>query len=76
LRRWGWNPEGFHVYGIDPRVYTRTLDYEEFKSTLGLVLGSNPLAVYFRFVTVGMVGRVAICNVVHGWDVGGHLVTH
>lgn len=41
------------VYSIDPRVYNRTLDYKRFRSMLGLVLGFNPPAVHFRFVTVG-----------------------
>ena len=68
------NPEGFYVYSLDPRVYIRTLDYERFRPTLSQVLGSNPPAVHFHF-RLATVGKVAVYNV-HGWDIGGHLVTH
>jgi len=74
LEEMEWNPEGFYAYSLDPRVYIRTLDYERFKSTLNLVLSSNPPAVHFHF-RLATVGKVAVYNV-HGWDVGGHLVTH
>ncbi len=74
LEEMEWNPEGFYVYSLDPRVYIRTLDYERFRPTLSQVLGSNPPAVHFHF-RLATVGRVAVYNV-HGWDIGGHLVTH
>jgi len=74
LEEMEWNPEGFYVYSLDPRVYIRTLDYERFRPTLSQVLGSNPPAVHFHF-RLATVGKVAVYNV-HGWDVGGHLVTH
>ena len=74
LEEMEWNPEGFYVYSLDPRVYVRTLDYERFRPTLSQVLGSNPPAVHFHF-RLATVGKVAVYNV-HGWDIGGHLVTH
>ena len=74
LEEMEWNPEGFYVYSLDPRVYIRTLDYERFRPTLSQVLGSNPPAVHFHF-RLATVGKVAVYNV-HGWDIGGHLVTH
>jgi hypothetical protein len=53
LRRWRWNPEGF--YGIDLRVYIKTLDYGKFKSMRDSVLGFNSSAVRYRFAAVGKV---------------------
>jgi hypothetical protein len=74
LEEMEWNPEGFYVYSLDPRVYIRTLDYEMFRPTLSQVLGSNPPAIHFHF-RLATVGKVAVYNA-HGWDIGGHLVTH
>jgi hypothetical protein len=68
------NPHGFYIYAVNPEVYVRTLDIDEFKSLFSRVLSQRPLAVHFHF-RYASVGVISVENV-HGWRIGDYHVTH
>jgi len=50
----------------------RTLDIDEFKLLFNRVLSQRPLAVHFRYASVGV---ISVENV-HGWRIGDYYITH
>jgi len=68
------NPHGFYVCAVNPEVYVRTLDIDEFRALFSKLLSQRPLAVHFHF-RYASVGVISVENV-HGWRIGDYHVTH
>jgi len=66
------NNDGFSLYAIDPDVYVRTLDKEEFDEAFERAKNAKLLHVHFRLGTTGS----EILENVHMWDVHGYKVSH
>ena len=68
------NPHGFYVCAVNPEVYVRTLDIDEFRALFSKLLSQRPLAVYFHF-RYASIGVICVENV-HGWRIEDYHVTH
>lgn len=68
------NPHGFYVYAVNPEVYVRTLDIDEFRVLFNRVISQRPLAVHFHF-RFASVGVISVENI-HGWRINDYYVTH
>jgi hypothetical protein len=66
------NNDGFSLYALDPDVYVRTLDKEEFDEAFERAKNAKLLHIHFRLGTTGS----EILENVHMWDVSGYKVSH
>jgi len=69
-----WNPDGFYVYTIDPQVYLRILDANEFKRKFSEIIDQKPTAIHFHF-RLASSGAIDVENI-HGWMFGEYFITH
>jgi len=66
------NNDGFSIYALDPDVYVRTLDKEEFDEAFERAKNAKLVHIHFRLGTTGS----EILENVHMWDVAGYKVSH
>jgi len=68
------NSDGFYLFSMDPDVFVRTVEYDEFVRVLENVIRGRPKFVHFHF-RLASSGSVSEENV-HGWSLGKYYVTH
>jgi hypothetical protein len=66
------NNDGFSLYSLDPEIYVRTLEKEEFDEAFERAKTAKLLHIHFR---LGTSGSETLENV-HMWDIGGYKISH